>query len=259
MSGRAVLWRKRHKGWKVRALAAWAASIGMIVALCVMPDRGVSFPAEEKRETKICCPFLIEHVEIPHSSVEVKYPIPPDDSPHLSYRHFSLPDHRMKTMLFRADIADAAADLEWQGIVKTVRNSWRYNPHIGDNTNVLRGGISVIDNNWPEFESEIAFLLNNEAALNGDIGPKLAFSGILSKQFLDFARPPKLVGGEPKADGGYSQNNSESSNHALVVVLKEGINALENERRSHVEGGAIFFIIVIGGLLTVLWLYQTKR
>jgi hypothetical protein len=84
--------------------------------------------------------------------------------------------------------------------------------------------------------------------------------GAFGEQFnLALASAPKLVGSKPKADGGYSQNDGETSNDAFVVVLKEGVNVVENERRSSVEGGAVFFIIVIGGLLTVLWLYQAKR
>jgi hypothetical protein len=76
---------------------------------------------------------------------------------------------------------------------------------------------------------------------------------------LALTSTPKLVSSEPKADGRYSQDYRESADNALIVPLKSAVNDLENKRRSRVEGGAIFFIIVIGGLLTVLWLYQAQR
>ncbi len=58
---------------------------------------------------------------------------------------------------------------------------------------------------------------------------------------------------------GDGKDNRKSANDALVVPLKPMVGLFEGERRSHVEGGAIFFIIVIGGLLTVLWLHQAQR
>ncbi len=70
---------------------------------------------------------------------------------------------------------------------------------------------------------------------------------------------PKLVGGQPQTNGGDRQNYSEPTDNAFVVSLKEGVGLFEDKRRSNVEGGAVFFIIVIGGLLTVLWLYQAQR
>jgi hypothetical protein len=82
----------------------------------------------------------------------------------------------------------------------------------------------------------------------------------LGKQFdLPFARLPELIGGEPQPYGGYGQNYRERTDYTLVVMLKKEVDLLENECPSRVEGGAVFFIIVIGGLLTVLWLYQAQR
>jgi hypothetical protein len=82
----------------------------------------------------------------------------------------------------------------------------------------------------------------------------------LCEQFeLTLASFPQLVSSQPKADGGYRQNYSEASDHAFVVVFKESIDRVNRGDYSHVKGGAVFFIIVIGGLLTVLWLYQARR
>jgi hypothetical protein len=115
---------------------------------------------------------------------------------------------------------------------------------------------------WPSI-SESIFSIESVGRLSdcdGSLHVARLSSGSLAKQpKLLLARFPERIGGEPQADGGYGQDNSEAPNHAFVVVLKEGIDTFENERRSRVEGGAVFFIIMIGGLLTVLWLYQAKR
>jgi len=71
--------------------------------------------------------------------------------------------------------------------------------------------------------------------------------------------PPKLIGGEPKTYRGDSQDNRERADDALIVRFEPAVGLFEGERRSHVEGGAIFSVIVIGGLLTVLWLHQAQR
>jgi hypothetical protein len=76
---------------------------------------------------------------------------------------------------------------------------------------------------------------------------------------LKIGSDPELVGGKPETYGRNSQDYGKSPDNAFVVSLKETVDTLENERRSHVEGGAVFFIIVIGGLLTVLLLYQAQR
>jgi hypothetical protein len=84
--------------------------------------------------------------------------------------------------------------------------------------------------------------------------------GVLAKQReLLLSGQPKFIGSEPQTDSGDGKDNGESANDTFVVPLKPVIRCLEHERRSRVEGGAVFFIIVIGGLLTVLWLYQAQR
>lgn len=102
--------------------------------------------------------------------------------------------------------------------------------------------------------------------ISGPIGRRYRFphfdglvGGSLCQQSeLLFPSNPKLISGQPQADGGNGKDNCECPNDALVVPLKPVVGLFEGERRSHVEGGAVFFIIVIGGLLTVLWLYQTQ-
>jgi hypothetical protein len=94
---------------------------------------------------------------------------------------------------------------------------------------------------------------------NNEVGPQLALGSIARVAQLVVASLPEPIGSEPKADGGYSQNYRESADDALVVPLKKKVGLFEGERRSHMEGGAVFFMIVIGGLLIVLWLYQAQR
>ena len=87
----------------------------------------------------------------------------------------------------------------------------------------------------------------------------LSDSGFTQQAKLLLASSPKLISSEPQSYGGNGENYGEPSNHALVVVLKEVVGPFENERNSRVESGAVFPIIMIGGLLTVLWLYQAQR
>ena len=115
-------------------------------------------------------------------------------------------------------------------------------PHVNSNPRPLTCNQSSFGN------------INGSSRIAGLIG------GCFSRQFnLAFASDPKFIGRQPKSDSGDSQNYSEGSNDALVVAFKERIDSLESERRSHMEGGAVFFVIEIGGLLTVLWLYQAQR
>jgi hypothetical protein len=51
----------------------------------------------------------------------------------------------------------------------------------------------------------------------------------------------------------------EGSDNAFIVPLKEGVSPFEGKRRTHVEGGAVFFIVVICGLLIVRRLYEAQR
>jgi hypothetical protein len=83
--------------------------------------------------------------------------------------------------------------------------------------------------------------------------------GFRDDGYLPLASAPEPMGREPKADGGKGENNRERADDAFIVPIKEGVGLFEGERRTHVEGGAVFFIIVIGGLLIVRRLYEAQR
>jgi hypothetical protein len=83
--------------------------------------------------------------------------------------------------------------------------------------------------------------------------------GVIDDVNLPFPSTPESMRGEPQTDGGKSENDGERPNNALVVPLKKDISLFESKRRRHMEGGAVFFIIVIGGLLIVRWLYEAQR
>ena len=77
--------------------------------------------------------------------------------------------------------------------------------------------------------------------------------GLFRNLDLALASEPKIPGGNPKADCRNCKNYGEAGNNAFVVVLNEGVGMREESRGGSVEGGAVFLLIVVGGLGTVYW------
>jgi hypothetical protein len=76
---------------------------------------------------------------------------------------------------------------------------------------------------------------------------------------LTLASYPEPSSGKPESDGGNGENYRESTDNTFVVSFKESVARINRGDYSRVKGGAIFWFIVIGGLCTVLWLYQAQR
>jgi len=61
---------------------------------------------------------------------------------------------------------------------------------------------------------------------------------------------------EPQSDGGQGENDRKSSNDALVVSLNEFAQPLKQDGRGLAERGAVFLIILVGGLFFVSCFYD---
>ena len=103
----------------------------------------------------------------------------------------------------------------------------------------------------PVKKNEGTFRLEQSILCDGD--------GISGEFNLLLPSSPKIVSGQPQADGGDRKDNRERANDALVVTLKESVQRIEADDYSRAKGGAIFLIIVISGLLIVRWLYEAQR
>jgi hypothetical protein len=81
----------------------------------------------------------------------------------------------------------------------------------------------------------------------------------LKKFELFFAGFPKLSGRQPEPNCGERQNDREASNDAFVVTFEHSVDRFEGGDYAGMEGGAVFFVIVIGGRLSALGLHQAQR
>lgn len=180
--------------------------------------------------------------------------------------------------------------------VKSESLSQRKLPHLnlGPLENIVSRGFAIvfyIDENGKPRPFNVARIFDPRYASDANIGPQFSFCGVLSdliamtsgvcgsdgrcngilhiarlgnggfsqKPKLLLASNPKLIGGEPQANGGNSQYNGEAADNTFVVSFKDSVQRVNRGDYSRVEGGAIFWVNVIGGLLTVLWLYQAQR
>lgn len=270
-----VLWRKRHK------LGRWLFLVLGCLAMAVVIDcRESVFGAKIQKQIAAAGRVFHDHSPVTELSAmpsgSRENVVIFDSSPNV-HKVASIQD--AKQMFNRnGDVSSIQNPL--RGDVSNVSNWWRVDIreikiiregvgpalHIELDDYVESGCCSAILpkhssmeklTSYPTFGPE--FSEGNECSLFGEKTLTREFCRPFSSLKLSFPSRPKLIGSQPEANCRNSEDYCESSNHALVVVLKEGIDSLENERRARVEGGAVFFIIVIGGLLIVLWLHQAKR
>lgn len=84
--------------------------------------------------------------------------------------------------------------------------------------------------------------------------------GVSLNQFqLSLASLPEPISRQPQANCGNGEHDGEPGDNAFVMSFNEVVGPGSKDHETHVEGGAIFFIIVAGGLLTVVYLYHTGK
>jgi hypothetical protein len=97
------------------------------------------------------------------------------------------------------------------------------------------------------------------------VGSQLSFGGQFSVSELSLAGLPQTIGSSLKADSGEPQpdcRNCEDyrergdNNLVVFVALNEFSRVRTDDRDAVQEGGTVFIIIVLGGLLLVFVLYQ---
>jgi hypothetical protein len=76
---------------------------------------------------------------------------------------------------------------------------------------------------------------------------------------LFFTGNPQPLRGKPQSDSRDGENYRKPADNQLFVALENVIGRGKKDFDTRVKSGAIFWFIVIGGLLTVLWLYQAQR
>jgi hypothetical protein len=90
-----------------------------------------------------------------------------------------------------------------------------------------------------------------------EISPQLPFGGIFKMRQLAFAGLPKPLSGEPKTYSRDRENDSETRDDFFFVLSQKMPESSEREARDSenraIKGGAVFWIIVIGGCLLVYW------
>jgi hypothetical protein len=125
---------------------------------------------------------------------------------------------------------------------------------------LIRRGLTIILVRDSNVGLPLAIGIENFYFADRYIGPELPFGGITQMTKLPFSGFPKPIGGQPQAYRRDSKDYRESSDNSLVVVvaLEDIRPALESQKRPGKEGGAILMFIIVGGLLTVLWLYQAR-
>lgn len=259
MSGRAVLWRKRHRGRKVIARAVLVALVGVVIFFGTVPYGGIALATNKNNEAKMGVVRSSEDVFVSDRTPGMKTLRSPSDFTEFAYGE--VPSHYsgMEALLPGPDcrLAGKRSDhIIYDRIIESFRDSRVGDANKRDNSDFVSRSEAIISKDRSKFElrpvfSALAIVL---PGFYRDIGPQLHRRGIAKMLELPFTGPPELIGSEPKTDCRDAEYDSEPGNYGLVVVvsLDPFKPSLAQKKSSSEEGGAVILIIVVVGLFTVL-------
>jgi hypothetical protein len=195
MWGRAVLWRKRHKGRKVARRAAWAALCGVVVGFCIMPNGSLASATYKNHKTEIGVVIDSENVLIGGLPPKMEAFVSCVDFPQFGESCLPPQNTGMKSLLPRTNCCYAlAADNRAYGIGKVGRNIGGDYINHRDYANVAGWRIAIIPEDRPKFELKSASLFEAGSALHGNIGSQLHRSRFAQMLELPLSSAPKLIG-----------------------------------------------------------------
>jgi hypothetical protein len=246
MSGRAVLWRKRHKGRKVITRAVYSMILGGAVAF---------FGNQQG-------PLPVKNCPIGFISEGVTLPPPKDISVSELSRHkdwVSIAHDLGELFLGKRSLS---SELEESFLTRIERrfgyfSTFIWAPHTSDGHD--RKSMEIISGSLPiifdlEFKdgklsrTEVFDLCFN----NADVRPQLAFG-----HFLSTAN--EIAGGHPKEDRRESQDNSKGNENFVLPVVDKVSETVSVSVGHDSERGEIIFRLIVGGLLLVLLYAGLKR
>jgi hypothetical protein len=240
-------------------VAAKAALGGVIVALCCTPKWGGALAENHYSETEVCFSLDIKNVGIENSAIQVKDKLTFFYQSQLIPCRLPMKDDLVEFIFAGGECCDTTFLWPRKVISEIGGYCWGYQSQVRRDPYVIRWCSPIVYNDWPKLKVERFVLQGIGSVFDGKICPQLHGRRLGQMFELLLAGLPKFISGKPQTDSGNGKNNSEATDHALVVSFKESIDRVNRGDYSRVKGGAVFLIIVIGGLFTVLWLYQAKR
>lgn len=244
--------------------AVLAVLVGIIIFFGIVPNGRLALAANKDDETKISIVSFAKDIFVCNDSPCVEAFRSVVNFTEFAYGKMPSQYPGMETLLSRPNgrfAGERRTKIIYDRIAESPRDGGIGNIDHRKNSDAIGWGKPIISNDWPEFKLSMSSLALTKihAGLYREISPQFHRRCLAQVLELSFAGLPQFVGSEPKSDRRDSEYDGKATDDAFVVSLKESIKRVKAGDYDRVKGGAIFIVIVAGGLLAVLWLYQAQR